>query len=63
MVLSLLLLIFLGLGIHKIANDARNRAIENGAVTEEEAKEVDGDKALLYTIFNLMYWRNISGQK
>ena len=49
--------------MNKIADDARVIAIENGIVTEDEAYEVDGEKAFMITIFNRVIWGSKYGTK
>ena len=62
-VLSVLVLILLSVGTYRIVNNTRDRAVESGTITVEESQEVDKDKALMYNLFNILYWRNINGQK
>lgn len=62
-VLSVLVLILLSVGTYRIVNSTRDRAVESGTITVEESQEVDKDRALMYNLFNILYWRNINGQK
>lgn len=56
LVVSIALLIALIVGMNKIADDTRVRAIENGIVTEDEAYEVDGKKTFMVNILNRIIW-------
>ena len=61
--LLLLLLVMISVCTYHLMSNIRDSAVESEAVTVEEAQEVDKDRALIYTLFNILYWRNTNGQK